>query len=255
MRTIVITGCSTGIGLAAARTLKGRGWRVFATARKAEDVERLEKAEGLEAVAMELTDPASIAAGVDEVLRRTGGTLDALYNNAGFGVLGRIIEVVTDTSANRAMRDLVFRPVGLAHAGTTVGGFITYPFALGHDSSGPSPTLRRPFSPSVSVTVGGVGLCMADLLTYARFHMGDGDAHVGHAMDEVGAGRHVAGMARVRPDRQEDRPRADHPGGEAPDGSQHDAARGRSPGRGSRLFVLVVHAAALLVGVRPGGGR
>lgn len=97
------------------------------------------------------------------------------YNNAGFGVLGRVIEVVTDSSANRAMRDLVFEPIGLEHAGTTAGEFITHPFALGHASRGDGrPTLRRPFSPSVSVTVGGVGLCLADLLTYARFHMGDG---------------------------------------------------------------------------------
>ena len=102
MRTILITGCSTGIGLAAARALKGRGWRVFATARKAEDVERLEKTEGLEALRMELTDPASIAAGVDEVLRRTGGTLDALYNNAGFGTIG----ATEDVSAELLRRHL-----------------------------------------------------------------------------------------------------------------------------------------------------
>jgi len=97
------------------------------------------------------------------------------YNNAGFGVLGRVIEVVTESSIHRAMRDLVFRPVGLEHAGTTAGEFMTYPFALGHGiRGGGPPELRRPFSPSVSATVGGVGLCMADLLTYARFHMGDG---------------------------------------------------------------------------------
>lgn len=102
MRTILITGCSTGIGLAAARKLKGRGWRVFATARKAEDVERLEKAEGFEALRMELSDPASIAAGVAEVLRRTGGTLDALYNNAGFGMIG----AVEDVSAELVRRHL-----------------------------------------------------------------------------------------------------------------------------------------------------
>jgi NAD(P)-dependent dehydrogenase (short-subunit alcohol dehydrogenase family) len=102
MRTILITGGSTGIGLAAARTLKGRGWRVFATARKAEDVERLEKSEGLEGLRVELTDPASIAAGVAEVLRRTGGTLDALYNNAGFGMIG----AVEDVSAELVRRHL-----------------------------------------------------------------------------------------------------------------------------------------------------
>ncbi len=102
MRTILITGCSTGIGLAAARTLKGRGWRVFAAARKPDDLERLDKTEGLEALPMELTDAASIAACVAEALRRTGGTLDALYNNAGFGTIG----AVEDVSAELVRRHL-----------------------------------------------------------------------------------------------------------------------------------------------------
>lgn len=102
MRTILITGCSTGIGLAAARALKGRGWRVLATARKPDDLEHLEKVEGLEALPLELTEPASIAACVAEALRRTGGTLDALYNNAGFGTIG----AVEDVSAELVRRHL-----------------------------------------------------------------------------------------------------------------------------------------------------
>jgi NAD(P)-dependent dehydrogenase (short-subunit alcohol dehydrogenase family) len=93
MRTILITGCSTGIGLSAARTLKARGWRVFATARRPEDIERLEKVEGVEALPLELTDAAALAACVAEVLRRTGGKLDALYNNAGFGTIGATEDV------------------------------------------------------------------------------------------------------------------------------------------------------------------
>jgi CubicO group peptidase (beta-lactamase class C family) len=97
------------------------------------------------------------------------------YNNAGFSVAGRVIEVVTAKSINRAMRDLVFTPLGLEHAGTTAGEFITHRFALGHGRREQAPpTLQRPFSPSVSVTAGGVGLCITDLLTYAQFHMGDG---------------------------------------------------------------------------------
>jgi CubicO group peptidase (beta-lactamase class C family) len=99
------------------------------------------------------------------------------YNNAGFSVAGRVIESVTGTSINRAVRDLVFTPLGLAHAGTTAGEFISQRFALGHTvrADGP-PTLQRPFVPSSSVTAGGVGLCMTDLLTYAQFHLGDGTA-------------------------------------------------------------------------------
>lgn len=101
------------------------------------------------------------------------------YNNAGFSIAGRVIEVVTGTSINRAMRDLVFQPLGLEHAGTTAGDFIVNRFAAGHSVRDGTPRLNRPFVPSASVTAGGVGLCMTDLLDYARFHMGDGTAATG----------------------------------------------------------------------------
>ena len=96
------------------------------------------------------------------------------YNNAGFSIAGRVIEAVTGNSINRAMRDLVFQPLALEHAGTTAGDFIVQRFAAGHSARDGKTTLQRPFSPSTSVTAGGVGLCMTDLLAYARFHMGDG---------------------------------------------------------------------------------
>ena len=105
------------------------------------------------------------------------------YNNAGFSVAGRVIEAVTGTSINAAIRDLVFKPLGLGHAGTTVGEFITQRFALGHAVRGDSPAaLQRPFVPSTSVTAGGVGVCLTDLLTYAQFHLGDGTAPGGERM-------------------------------------------------------------------------
>jgi CubicO group peptidase (beta-lactamase class C family) len=98
------------------------------------------------------------------------------YNNAGFSIAGRVIEVATGMSINRAIRDLVFQPLGLEHAGTTAGDFITQRFAAGHSTRDGTATLQRPFSPSTSVTAGGVGLCITDLLAYARFHLGDGTA-------------------------------------------------------------------------------
>lgn len=101
------------------------------------------------------------------------------YNNAGFSFAGRVIEAVTGTSINRAMRDLVFQPLGLEHAGTTAGDFITQRFAAGHTTRDGATRLIRPFAPSTSVTAGGVGLCMTDLLAYARFHLGDGTASNG----------------------------------------------------------------------------
>jgi NAD(P)-dependent dehydrogenase (short-subunit alcohol dehydrogenase family) len=88
-RSILITGCSSGIGLDAARGLKVRGWRVFATCRQETDCERL-RGEGLESFRLDYADEDSIAAAVDEVKQRTGGTLDALFNNGAFACPGAV---------------------------------------------------------------------------------------------------------------------------------------------------------------------
>ena len=98
-RTILITGCSSGIGHHAAHGLKERGWRVFAAARKPADVTRLAD-EGLESVLLDYADEPSIAAGLAEVLGRTGGRLDALFNNGGFAQAGAIEDI--DTAMMRA---------------------------------------------------------------------------------------------------------------------------------------------------------
>ena len=92
-RSILITGCSTGIGLAAARTLKARGWRVLATARKPGDLDRLSREEGLEAIPCELGDQGSVTACAEEALQRTGNRLTALYNNAAYGVIGAMEDI------------------------------------------------------------------------------------------------------------------------------------------------------------------
>ena len=92
-KSILITGCSTGIGLHAARRLKARGWRVIATARKPQDLERLMSEEGLEVIRCELTDAASIAACANETLQRTNGNLTALYNNAAYGLIGAMEDI------------------------------------------------------------------------------------------------------------------------------------------------------------------
>ncbi|MGV6811163.1 MAG: SDR family oxidoreductase [Brevirhabdus sp.] len=88
-KTVLITGCSSGIGYDAAHGLKARGWRVFATCRKQADCDRLE-AEGLESFVLDYEDEASIEAAVTETLTRTGGTLDALYNNGAYAVPGAV---------------------------------------------------------------------------------------------------------------------------------------------------------------------
>jgi NAD(P)-dependent dehydrogenase (short-subunit alcohol dehydrogenase family) len=94
-RSILITGCSSGIGYDAAHGLARRGWRVFATCRDPADVERL-RAEGLESLPLDVDDPASIAEAVAEALDRTGGTLDAVFNNAAFACPGAIEDVPRD---------------------------------------------------------------------------------------------------------------------------------------------------------------
>ena len=88
-KSILITGCSSGIGLDAARNLHARGWRVFATCRKPVDCDRL-VAEGLESLILDYADEASIEAAVTEVLSRTGGTLDALFNNGAHACPGAV---------------------------------------------------------------------------------------------------------------------------------------------------------------------
>ncbi len=88
-KTILITGCSSGIGYDAAHGLREAGWRVFASCRKAEDCDRL-KAQGFDAPQIDLADPESIRRGLAEVLATTGGTLDALYNNAAFACPGAV---------------------------------------------------------------------------------------------------------------------------------------------------------------------
>lgn len=88
-KTILITGCSSGIGYTCAKGLKAKGWRVFATVRNAEDQQRLER-EGIETLIMDYRDSASVQDCAAEVAKRTGGRLYALFNNGGFGQLGAV---------------------------------------------------------------------------------------------------------------------------------------------------------------------
>ncbi|WP_119390410.1 SDR family oxidoreductase [Taklimakanibacter lacteus] len=88
-RTVLITGCSSGIGHASAKLLKQKGWRVFATARKDADIIRLE-GEGFEAFRLDYAEPISIAECVSEVAERTGGKLFGLFNNGAYGQPGAV---------------------------------------------------------------------------------------------------------------------------------------------------------------------
>ena len=86
-KTILITGCSSGIGLVAAHDLLARGYRVIAACRKAEDAARMETL-GFTGLQLDLDDPQSVDRAADTVLALCDNRLTALFNNAGFGLYG-----------------------------------------------------------------------------------------------------------------------------------------------------------------------
>lgn len=94
-KSILITGCSSGIGYDAAHGLRARGWRVFASCKQAKDCARLQ-AEGFESPLIDYTQSATIEAGLTEVLAATGGTLDALYNNGAHAIPGATEDLPRD---------------------------------------------------------------------------------------------------------------------------------------------------------------
>ncbi|HII68382.1 TPA: SDR family NAD(P)-dependent oxidoreductase [Candidatus Woesearchaeota archaeon] len=141
-KSILITGCSSGIGLSAADILRKRGYRVFATARKKEDVAML-KERGHEALRLNVDDAASIQKAVSEVLRRTHGKLDALFNNAGFGVSGALEDMPRDALRAQFETNL-FGPIELTNLiipamrkqgygriiwDSSVLGFVVFPYS------------------------------------------------------------------------------------------------------------------------------
>jgi NAD(P)-dependent dehydrogenase (short-subunit alcohol dehydrogenase family) len=159
-KTILITGCSSGIGYCVASGLQKRGYRVFATARRAESVKQLND-EGFESLQLDLDDSQSIKQAVDEVLRRTDGRLYAVFNNGAFGLPGAVEDLSRD--AIRAQFETNFfgwleltnllLPVmrkqgyGRIIKNSSVLGFVAMPFRGAYNSSkyaieGLSDTLR-----------------------------------------------------------------------------------------------------------------
>lgn len=94
-RSVLITGCSSGIGKETALGLLERGYRVIATARKTADVEKL-KTHGLECLQLDLDNSSSIKMAVEETLNMTGGKLYALFNNGGFTLPGAVEDLSRD---------------------------------------------------------------------------------------------------------------------------------------------------------------
>jgi NAD(P)-dependent dehydrogenase (short-subunit alcohol dehydrogenase family) len=150
-KTVLITGCSSGIGAALAREIAQRGHRVYATARRAESLAALEAA-GIRGLVLDVNDDSSIAAAFDR-LTREAGHLDLLVNNAGFSQVGAVIDL-TREDLRRQFETNVIAPMAvtarampllraavttngsavLANVGSIVGLFTT-PFAAAYCSS------------------------------------------------------------------------------------------------------------------------
>jgi len=150
-KTILITGCSSGIGAALAREFARRGQRVYATARRAEALAALEAA-GIRGLVLDVNDDASIARALDTVSREAG-RLDLLVNNAGFSQVGAVIDL-TREDLRRQYETNVIAPMAVtgqavpllraavaqtgsavvANVGSIVGLFTT-PFAAAYCSS------------------------------------------------------------------------------------------------------------------------
>ena len=94
-KRVLVTGCSSGIGLATARMLRDRGWQVAPTARKDEDLDML-RGEGFTPIRLDVTDSASVKAATAETLKLFGGTIGGIVNNAGFGQAGAAEDLTRD---------------------------------------------------------------------------------------------------------------------------------------------------------------
>jgi NAD(P)-dependent dehydrogenase (short-subunit alcohol dehydrogenase family) len=150
-KTILITGCSSGIGAAMARELRQRGHRVFATARRRDSLAALE-AEGIDGLELDVNDDEAIVRALDEVARQAGH-LDVLINNAGFSQVGAVVDLARE-DLRRQYETNVIAPVivtakalpllraavadsgsaVVANVGSIVGLFTT-PFAAAYCSS------------------------------------------------------------------------------------------------------------------------
>jgi len=159
-KSILITGCSSGIGICVAEGLLKRGYRVFATARKHEDVEALLN-KGMESFQLDLDDSISIKGAVHEVLNKTEGKLFALFNNGGFGQPGAVEDLRRDVLreqfetnvfgylelTNLILPTMRKQGYGRIIQNSSILGFISLPFrgaytASKHALEGLSDTLR-----------------------------------------------------------------------------------------------------------------
>ncbi|MFV1983470.1 MAG: SDR family oxidoreductase [Thiohalomonadales bacterium] len=160
-KSILITGCSSGIGLCVANGLKARGHHVIATARRKEDVTRLQLS-GFDAFHLDLRDSLSIQNTVKETLNCTKGKLDALFNNGAYGQAGALEDITRDVLREQFETNLfgwheltnIILPImrkqghGRIIQNSSVLGFVSLPYRGAYNASkyaleGLTDTLRQ----------------------------------------------------------------------------------------------------------------
>ncbi len=105
------------------------------------------------------------------------------YNNGGFTVLGRIIEMMTGQPYAVALRERILEPLGLKSAFLDPGDVMIHRFAVGHNGGEDGPTVAQPWPLGrYAWPMGGIACHVKDLLRYAQFHMGDGRAPDGERL-------------------------------------------------------------------------
>lgn len=143
MRSVLVTGASTGIGRTTALRLDGSGWRVFAGVRREDDAAslRAEGSERLAPVILDVTDPAQIAAAAERIERESEGGLDGLVNNAGVAIPGPLetvpledlrhqleVNLVAYVAVTQGMLEQIRRAEGRVVFLSSIGGRIAFPF-------------------------------------------------------------------------------------------------------------------------------
>ena len=143
MRSVLVTGASTGIGRTTALRLDGSGWKVFAGVRKEEDAAslRAEASDRLAPVILDVTAPEQIAAVAEQIAREAEGGLHGLVNNAGVAVPGPLetipledlrhqleVNLVAYVAVTQAMLPEIRRAEGRIVFLSSIGGRIAFPF-------------------------------------------------------------------------------------------------------------------------------
>jgi len=148
-KSILITGCSTGIGLCAAQTLQDRGWLVIASCRQFKDINTLESLGLKHVIKLDLSDDTSIESGFEKTLEIAGGKLDAVFNNGAYGQPGAVEDLTTHalrlqfetnvfgthTLTGLAVKHMLEQGEGRIVQNSSVLGLVAMPFRGAYNAS------------------------------------------------------------------------------------------------------------------------